>query len=54
MLFVSSKAGYIPEDAREMITQKDMMNSMINEYGVPENSFVPESAHCMHPKFLEA
>lgn len=29
MLFVASKAGYVPEDAEQMITQKEMINTLI-------------------------
>ena len=53
MLFVGSKAGYIPEDAHEMISREDMISQLVNQEGVPEDSIVMESNHCMHPKFLE-
>ena len=53
MLFVASKAGYVPEDAHELITQEQMINLMVNEHGVPEDSFVKETAHSLDPKFLE-
>lgn len=53
MIFVGSKAGYVPEDAGELVTQKQMIQKMINDYGVPSESFVTESGHCLDPKFLE-
>ena len=30
-----------------------MIEKLINEYEVPADSIVPESGHCLHPKFLE-
>ena len=30
-----------------------MIQKMVNEVGVPEESIQMESGHCMHPKFLE-
>jgi aryl-alcohol dehydrogenase-like predicted oxidoreductase len=30
-----------------------MIDTLINEHGVPEKEIVKESGHCMHPKFLE-
>lgn len=50
-LFITSKAGYVPEDGTKMISQREMIQRYI-ENGVPENSFVKESGHCLHPKFL--
>lgn len=52
-LFVSSKGGYIPENAEELISQREMIEKMISEVGVPEDSIVKESGHCLDPKFLE-
>jgi len=52
-LFVTSKGGYVPENAEELISRREMMDKMINEVGVPEDSFVQESGHCLDPKFLE-
>ena len=52
-LFVTSKAGYVPEDAENQISLRLMLESLIVEHGVPEDSIVSESAHCMHPTFLE-
>jgi len=52
-LFVGSKGGYVPEDATELISQREMITKMVREVGVPEDSIVKESGHCMHPKFLE-
>lgn len=39
MLFVTSKAGYVPEDAQELVTQSDMINNLINEHGVSQDAF---------------
>ena len=52
-LFVASKCGYVPEDASEMISQREMTLKLVQEVGVPEDSFVKETGHCMHPKFIE-
>lgn len=30
-----------------------MINNLVGLHGVPAESFVDESGHCMHPKFLE-
>lgn len=53
MLFVSSKAGYIPEDAENEIPLRQMIQRLIEKDGVPEDSIQQESAHCMHPTFLK-
>ena len=29
MLFVSSKAGYVPEDGEELVSQRDMINKLV-------------------------
>lgn len=50
-LFVASKAGYVPEDGQKMISQREMIQRYIDS-GVPEDSFVKESGHCLHPDFL--
>ena len=52
MLFITSKAGYVPEDAENLIAREQMIQRLVNQ-GVPSDSFVKESSHCMHPKFLE-
>ena len=52
-LFVTSKGGYVPENAEELISRREMIDKMIKEVGVPEESFVEESGHCLDPKFLE-
>lgn len=36
-LFVASKGGYVPEDAKELISQREMSLKMIREVGVPES-----------------
>ena len=45
--------GYVPEDAEQEISQRQMIEKLINDYEVPADSIVPESGHCLHPKFLE-
>ena len=52
-LFVTSKAGYIPEDAENEIPMRQMVERLIEKDGVPEDSIVGESYHCMHPTFLK-
>ena len=51
-LFVASKGGYVPEDADEMISQREMIEKLL-ELGVPQDSIVKESGHCLDPLFLE-
>jgi diketogulonate reductase-like aldo/keto reductase len=51
-LVVSTKGGYIPEDAEKQISRSDEIRRMISELKVPESEIVKESAHCMHPEFL--
>jgi hypothetical protein len=52
-LFITSKGGYVPENADDLISQREMIEKMISEVGVPEESIVKESGHCLDPKFLE-
>jgi len=51
-LFVTTKAGYVPEDGQRMVSQREMIERYIDK-GVPADSFVRESGHCLHPKFLK-
>jgi len=53
MLFVTSKAGYIPEDAENEIPLRQMIQRLIEKDGVPDDSIQMESFHCMHPTFLK-
>jgi len=53
-LFIASKAGYVPEDGEALISQREMIETLVSDHGVPAESFVKESGHCLHPKFLEA
>ena len=46
---MSSKGGYVPEDADNLVSQREMIDKMINEVGVPEKSIVKESGHCLDP-----
>ena len=43
----------MPEDAENEIQLRVMLETLINEHGIPEESIVSESSHCLHPKFLE-
>ena len=52
-LFITSKAGYIPEDAENEITQRAMIEMLIKDYEVPEKEIVQQSGHCLHPIFLK-
>jgi len=52
-LFITSKAGYVPEDAQNMISQRAMIEKLVQEENIPEQDFVAESGHCLHPKFLK-
>jgi len=52
-LFLASKGGYVPEDAVNLISQREMIEKLINEAQVPEEEFVMETGHCLHPKFLQ-
>ena len=52
-LFVTTKAGYIPEDAENEIPLRQMIERLVDRDGVPEDAIVQESAHCMHPTFLK-
>lgn len=50
-LVIASKAGYVPEDGQKMISQREMIQRLIED-GIPEDSFVKESGHCLHPEYL--
>lgn len=52
-LIISSKGGYIPEDAEKQISRSDEITRMISKLGVPEEEIVKESAHSINPKFLK-
>jgi hypothetical protein len=52
-IFVATKAGYVPEDADNMILRTAMIQALIKDHKVPADSFQTESAHCMHPSFIE-
>lgn len=36
-LFVTSKVGYIPEDATELISQREMIEKLVTQVGVPDS-----------------
>ena len=50
---MTSKIGYVAEDAENEVSMRLMLDSLINEHGVPEDSIVQESTHCLHPTFLK-
>ena len=52
-LFISSKAGYIPEDAVNLISRSEMIKKLVKDVGVPESEIVMENGHSMNPKFLK-
>ena len=52
-LFVASKGGYIPEDADKMLSKRDMMKLMVDDWKVPETDIVKETGHCLHPNYLK-
>jgi len=52
-LFISSKGGYVAEDAEKMISKNDEIRRMVGELGVPEEDIVKETGHSLHPKFLK-
>ena len=52
-IFVSSKGGYIAEDAEKMISRSEEMRRRVGELGVKEEEIVKESGHCMNPVFLK-
>jgi len=52
-LFVASKVGYVPEDCKTMVSQREAIEKFIKEDGIPESEFTRESGHCLHPKFLQ-
>ncbi len=52
-MFITTKGGYIPEDAERMISKTDETKRIVEKLGVPEEEVVKESGHCMHPKFLK-
>lgn len=52
-LFVTSKAGYIAEDAEAMISRNDEITRLITKVKVPEDEISTEQAHSMNPLFLK-
>jgi len=51
-IFVSTKNGYIPDDADHGINAA-MLTADLIEQGLIEESDVAGSIHCMHPAFLQ-
>ena len=51
-IFVSTKAGYVPEDSDIGRPAAVLLEDLKNE-GVIEDSDVAAGIHCMHPGFLE-
>ena len=52
-LFVTSKGGYVAEDAEKMISRNDEMQRMVAKLKVPEEEIVKETCHSLHPAFLK-
>ncbi len=52
-LFVTSKAGYIAEDAEAMISRNDEITRLVSKVKVPEDEISMEQAHSMNPLFLK-
>jgi aryl-alcohol dehydrogenase-like predicted oxidoreductase len=52
MLFISSKAGYVPEDADRGIPSSVLIEQLIDD-GQIEKEDVAGGIHCMHPNFLK-
>jgi aryl-alcohol dehydrogenase-like predicted oxidoreductase len=52
-LIVSTKGGYIAEDADKQISRSDEITRMVKVLKVPEEEIVKESAHCLNPIFLK-
>lgn len=52
-LIISSKVGYIPENAKKMISKRDMIEKMVKELKVPESEIVKETAHCIDPLYIK-
>jgi aryl-alcohol dehydrogenase-like predicted oxidoreductase len=50
-IFVSTKAGYVPDDADNGIPAKLLIDTMIEEGKITEKD-VAGGIHCMHPNFL--
>ena len=51
-LFISTKNGYIPDDA-DSGKSAAMLTAELIEDGLIEKKDVAAEIHCMHPKFLE-
>lgn len=52
-LFVSSKIGYIPEDADQGIPGRVLVNDLVAQGVITEEDICAKVLHCMHPKYLE-
>ena len=52
-LFISSKIGYIPEDADAGIPGRVLINDLISEGVITEEDVCQKVLHCMHPAYLE-
>ncbi|OMJ88528.1 hypothetical protein SteCoe_9571 [Stentor coeruleus] len=51
-LFISSKIGYVPEDADKKIPGKTIISDLIKKKLIQDTD-VPGGIHCMHPAFLK-
>jgi aryl-alcohol dehydrogenase-like predicted oxidoreductase len=52
-LFLTTKGGYIAEDAEKQISRSDEIRRMVSQLKVPEDEIVKESAHSLNPVFLK-
>ena len=52
-MFVTSKAGYLAEDAELMISRNDELKRLVTEVKVPDEEISKEQMHSMHPLFLK-
>lgn len=52
-LFIATKAGYVPEDAENMVLRTEMIQNLVQTHKVPAEAFQKESGHSMHPAFIE-
>ena len=52
-LFLTTKGGYIAEDAEKQISRSDEIRRMVSQLKVSEDEIVKESAHSLNPVFLK-
>ena len=52
-LFISTKGGFISDDADNGVIGRVQIAEMIKEGLINKSDVIQESVHCMHPKFLD-